>query len=626
MPTSHEPSEPTTVGHVPPGPLPYTSYEPSAPASTGPPGPPSTSHGSDPAATAGYPASAVPTSSPPESTTTSGGHISGSKRFSPPPASPTDEMSGHYKPGDPGRENDPRTDLGREKNPSVPGDKAKGSSSSHKSPLPPSSDLRDKKRPTVFTGLDPDALALVQKLPEGDIPGVEYHIREGIVHIHLEGEKATEAATAKFLDAYKKLFAHSSRFRVEKVEIPTGRSKKEVEAEITRFEQTYSFTAFVLDEEKRVVRVICQTRQLDQAKKLLEEALQLPPTASGGASAVAGSVVIKFSHNRTLTLKKGNIVKEEADVLVNAANGKLVHGGGVAGALNSASKGELQRHCDKYMRERRGKEVPVGEVAVTQGGGKLACKHVIHVVGPDGYKHSQTQCEHLVKQAVHNTLKAAERLNATSIVLPAISCGIFGVSKDLVAHCMIDTILGFNYTKPSPILSDIRIVILDGPTHSCFACHFEEKLNPSKKIPGRSTHAHTHKIHPSKPDMNEEGKTLPIEGEHIAEDISTQLPLFFYTEVVLYPDDMSWIMPLLRRAAPKWKLILTEIGMPNDQIMSLMKRKKDEVVLLEMGVSKWLREQPRPGATLADLVKALCGMEVGEEEVASEILKGKSIR
>ena len=101
---------------------------------------------------------------------------------------------------------------------------------------------------------------------------------------------------------------------------------------------------------------------------------------------------------------------------------------------------------------------------------------------------------------------------------------------------------------------------------------------------------------------------------------------FFYTEVVLYPDDMSWIMPLLRRAAPKWKLILTEIGMPNDQIMSLMKRRKDGVVLLEMGVSKWLREHTPPGATLADLVKALCGVEVGEEEVASEILKGKSIR
>ena len=348
---------------------------------------------------------------------------------------------------------------------------------STKSPSPPlSADVSPAESSKSFTGLDPDALALVQRLPEGDIPGIEYRAREGSVHIQLEGESEVEEAITKFQDVYKKVFAHDRRLRAENVAVPLTCSKEAVKAEIARFEQKYLSTAFVLDEKKRVVRVISQARQFDQAKQFLEEALQKLPKASVAASdAVAGSNVIKISHNRTLTLKKGDIVKEKADILVNAANGGLLHGSGVAGALNAASRGELQRHCDKYMRERRGKEVPVGEVAVTQGGGKLACKHVIHVVGPDGYKHSQTQCEHLVKQAVRNTLNAAERLNATSIVLPAISCGVFGVSKDLVAHCVIDTILGYNYTKPSPILSDIRIVILDGPTHSCFARHFQQK-------------------------------------------------------------------------------------------------------------------------------------------------------
>ena len=64
-------------------------------------------------------------------------------------------------------------------------------------------------------------------------------------------------------------------------------------------------------------------------------------------------------------------------------------------------------------------------------------------------------------------------------------------------------------------------------------------------------------------------------------------------------------MPLLRRAAPKWKLILTEIGMPNDYIM---KHTINEVVVLEIGMSKWLGEHTHLGATLVDLVKALRGM------------------
>ena len=435
----------------------------------------------------------------------SGGHDSGSD---PAPTSPAGKTSSHFKPGDPGPENDP----GIGEDPSVPSDKATHSSTSHKSHSPPPSDMGGKGKLKIIPGLDPDALALVQKLPEGKIPGVEYDIREGCVRIRLEGKRAVEATAVKFQDAYKKLFAHGSRFRVEEVKIPVGQSKKEVKTKIARFEEIYVFTAFVLDEAKRVVRVISNTRQLDQAKQFLEEALQ---EASGGASAaLAGPLVIGFSHNRTLSLKKGNIVNEKADVLVNAANGQLLHGGGVAGALNSASKGELQRHSKKYMREeRKGKEVPVGGVAVTHGEGELKCRRVIHAVGPDGTAHSSTQCEKLLNQVIHNTLKAAENIGATSIVLPAISCGIFGVSKDLVAHCIIDTILGFNYNKPAPILSDIRIVILDGPTHSCFARHFEQKLQPSKKHPGQGAHAHTPKVKPSKPSMKEGEKTLALEGE-----------------------------------------------------------------------------------------------------------------
>jgi hypothetical protein len=148
---------------------------------------------------------------------------------------------------------------------------------------------------------------------------------------------------------------------------------------------------------------------------------------------------------------------------------------------------------------------------VTHAGGKLACDLVIHAVGPDGYKHSKAQCEHLVKQVIRNTLEAAERCNATSIVLPAISCGVFDVSKDLVARCIIDTILGFNFTRPSPILSDIRIVILDGPTHSCFAHYLEQRAQPHRKGPGKGV-TYSHTVDPPKALKNTEEKPLALEG------------------------------------------------------------------------------------------------------------------
>ena len=454
--------------------------------------------------TAGHAPGALPTSS----------HVPVDKRFNPPPEHDPGPTV-HSKPDHPvshGGKDGPPTDGPRKADP--PGDNARGSDTAHtglKSPSPPLpadtvADDASAKRPKVFTNLNPDALALVQRLQEGDIHGIEYHAREGSVHIKLEGESEVEEAITKFQEAYKKVAAHCRRLRAENVDIPYACSKEEVEAEIATFEQRYLSTAFVLDEAKRVIRVISQARQFDQAKRFLEEALQKLPIGSVGApDAMADQIAISFSQNRTLTLKKGDIVNEKANILVNAANGNLVHGIGVAGALNEASRGELQRHCDKYMETNlRGKEIPVGEVAVTHAGGKLACDLVIHAVGPDGYKHSKAQCEHLVKQVICNTLKAAERYSATSIVLPAISCGVFDVSKDLVARCIIDTILGFNFTRPSPILSDIRIVILDGPTHSCFAHYLEQIAQPHRK---GATYSHT--VEALK---NTEEKPLALEG------------------------------------------------------------------------------------------------------------------
>ena len=86
----------------------------------------------------------------------------------------------------------------------------------------------------------------------------------------------------------------------------------------------------------------------------------------------------------------------------------------------------------------------------------------------------------LVKVAIRNTLEAAEKYNVVSIALPALSCGIFGVSKDLVARSMINAIRGFSFSKPTPILSDIRIVIIDEPTHSHFARYFQQSIQSSK--------------------------------------------------------------------------------------------------------------------------------------------------
>lgn len=80
-----------------------------------------------------------------------------------------------------------------------------------------------------------------------------------------------------------------------------------------------------------------------------------------------------------LLICKGDITHETTEAIVNAANGHLQLGGGVAGAIRRAGGGSIQRECDAWLDEHG--EVDTGQVAWT-GGGNMPCRYVIHAVGP----------------------------------------------------------------------------------------------------------------------------------------------------------------------------------------------------------------------------------------------------
>ncbi|KAL5489652.1 hypothetical protein EMCRGX_G018770 [Ephydatia muelleri] len=183
---------------------------------------------------------------------------------------------------------------------------------------------------------------------------------------------------------------------------------------------------------------------------------------------------MKICGHRVLTLKQSDIVAEDVEVIVNAANKDLDHAGGVAWALNRASGGGLQKVSNAYITTRG--PVQMGDVAVTaSGGGALKCKHVYHVIGPRATEYSPNDCKRLIEQVVEQVLIAAEKNGIPSISFPAISSGIFGVAKELVAEVIIDTIINHQFTSRPPVLGDIRIVINDSSTFECFAKYINQK-------------------------------------------------------------------------------------------------------------------------------------------------------
>ncbi len=169
---------------------------------------------------------------------------------------------------------------------------------------------------------------------------------------------------------------------------------------------------------------------------------------------------------------RGDLTAEAVDAIVNAANGHLSHGGGVAAAIVRRGGSVIQTESDAWVRAHG--PLPTGEVAIT-GAGSLPAKAVIHAVGPVWHGGGQQEPD-LLRRAVTGALALAAAQGFESVALPAISSGIFGFPKPLCAEILIDAAVAWSHAHPAGPLREVRFTNIDAATTAELVAAFESRF------------------------------------------------------------------------------------------------------------------------------------------------------
>jgi O-acetyl-ADP-ribose deacetylase len=167
-----------------------------------------------------------------------------------------------------------------------------------------------------------------------------------------------------------------------------------------------------------------------------------------------------------LQLVQGDIVEQDVDAIVNAANSSLLGGGGVDGAIHRAAGPELLKECQTL----RGAKT--GEAKITRGY-RLKARHVIHAVGPiyHGGRVGETE---LLASAYRNSLQRASEAGARSVAFPAISTGVYRYPLHEAAEISLRTVI--DYLCDHSEIEQVRFVLWDQSTLQAYERALSELL------------------------------------------------------------------------------------------------------------------------------------------------------
>ena len=161
-----------------------------------------------------------------------------------------------------------------------------------------------------------------------------------------------------------------------------------------------------------------------------------------------------------IKLIKGDITKiDSADAIVNAANSRLLGGGGVDGSIHRAAGPELLAECRLLG------GCKTGQAKMTKAY-QLPCSYIIHTDGQvwNGGKHNEDE---LLADCYQNSLKLAVNHHIRTIAFPSISTGVYSFPVERAANIAVSTVAAFLKEHPGQ-LDMVMWVLFDDHTERAY--------------------------------------------------------------------------------------------------------------------------------------------------------------
>lgn len=167
-----------------------------------------------------------------------------------------------------------------------------------------------------------------------------------------------------------------------------------------------------------------------------------------------------------IVLKRGDITRQtDVEAIANAANGSLLGGGGVDGAIHRAAGPGLLREC----RTLNGCET--GKAKIT-GAYDLPCSYVIHTPGPVWVNGVSGESE-LLASCYRSCLEICSEKGIRSIAFPSISTGIYGYPVREAARIAVGAVRKYMEEHPDD-LDLVEWVLFDDRTYSAYEAALNE--------------------------------------------------------------------------------------------------------------------------------------------------------